>query len=61
MNCSMKVSVNWANEHIELLGKLVYHCKAGLMRLEPKPSYMHASLISLGMAIVNMRYLYYAM
>ena len=60
-NCSTNVSVNWAKEHIELLGRFVYHCKAGLIRLDPNPLHMHASPRSLGMAVVNIHCLYCAM
>ena len=48
VNYPTKVSVNWANKHIELLGILVYHCKAGSMRIELNPLHMHATLRSLG-------------
>ena len=57
----MKVSVTWANEQIELLGRLVYHYKVEPIRLEMKPLNMHASIRSLGIALVNMHYLYCAM
>ncbi len=36
----------------------MYHYNAGLIRLEPKALHMHASLRSLGMAIVNIHCLY---
>ncbi|KAL5838145.1 hypothetical protein ACOSQ3_015314 [Xanthoceras sorbifolium] len=46
---------------METLGRLVYHCRAGPTRLEPKPLHMHASLRSRGMAAVNIRCRYCAM
>ena len=60
-NCSTNVFVNWAKEQIELFGRLVYHCKAGLIKFEPNPLHMQASLRSLGMVVVDIRCLYYAM
>ncbi|KAL5803312.1 hypothetical protein ACOSQ4_031617 [Xanthoceras sorbifolium] len=38
---------------METLGRLVYHCRADPMRLEPKPLYIHASLRSRMMVAVN--------
>ncbi|KAL5748579.1 hypothetical protein ACOSQ2_025876 [Xanthoceras sorbifolium] len=46
---------------METLGRLVYHCRAGPTRLEPKPLHIHASLRSRGMAAVNIRCRYCAM
>ena len=45
---------------MELLGKLVYHCRAGPLRLDPKALHMHASLRLRGIATVNILCLYYA-
>ena len=60
-NCSMNMSINWANKQIELLDRWVYHYKDGPMRLKPNPLHMHASHRSLGIAVVNMCCLYCAM
>ncbi|KAL5736610.1 hypothetical protein ACOSQ2_031398 [Xanthoceras sorbifolium] len=57
----MKVFVSWAKELMETLGRLVYHCRAGPTRLEPKPLHMHNSFRSRGMAAVNIRCRYCAM
>ena len=46
---------------MELFGKLVNHCKAGPIRLDPKLLHMHASRRSRGIAAVNILYLYDAM
>ena len=59
-NCSTNVSVSCAKELIELLGKLVYHCKAGPLRLDPKALHMHASRRSCRIAAVNILCLYCA-
>ena len=42
---------------MELLGKLVNHCKAGHIRLDSKLLYMHASRRSLGITVVNIFFL----
>ncbi|KAL5826931.1 hypothetical protein ACOSQ3_018774 [Xanthoceras sorbifolium] len=47
------MSVSWAKEFMDTLGRLVYHCRAGPTRLDPNPLHMHASLRSHGMAAVN--------
>ncbi|KAL5819111.1 hypothetical protein ACOSQ4_022953 [Xanthoceras sorbifolium] len=46
---------------METLGRLVYHCRAGPTRLDPKPLHMHASLRSCGRAAVNISCRYCAM
>ena len=59
-NCSINVFGSYAKELIELLGKFVYHCKVGPLRLDPKALHMHASLRSRGIAAVNILCLYCA-
>lgn len=37
VNCSMNLLVRIARERMDPLGRLMYHCRAGPVKVEPKP------------------------
>ena len=49
-NCSRNLSLRIAKEDMDLEGRLMYHCKAGPIRVEPNPLHIVASRDSFGSA-----------
>ncbi|KAF3550469.1 hypothetical protein DY000_02007591 [Brassica cretica] len=60
VNCSTNLSLRTAKEAMDREGKLIYHCRAGPVRMEPKPLHMVASRDPFGSATASILCLYWA-
>ncbi|KAF3540674.1 hypothetical protein F2Q69_00023128 [Brassica cretica] len=59
-NCSTNLSLRIAKDNMDLEGRLIYHCRAGPIRVKPNPLYIVASRDSFGSATSSILYLYWA-
>ena len=59
-NCSKNLSLRVAKEDMDLEGRLMYHCKAGPIRVEPNPLHIVASRDSCKSATASILCLYWA-
>ena len=57
-NFSTNLSLRVAKEDMDLEGRLMYHCKAGPIRVEPNPFHIVASRDSFGSATTSILCLY---